>query len=205
MEVCQRLACMGTSGNGNSGVVGYRHHAKKVSRDDMAAQSTKLLEKISQSMLEKALDILAQNSSLDEVTTQMTVVAPMQITANRLIIIIPEAFGMTLIDHMAKVRFQTSFLAMDRQDKKCQIPNDKEPLFFMASQAAAIMYHSEDRERFMRIALRSAYANAAQAMGTLDGIIFTEPVFLGVPAEIYEEKSKQAPNPLGWVRKLFSR
>ncbi|KRD77423.1 hypothetical protein ASE43_09765 [Lysobacter sp. Root983] len=115
------------------------------------------------------------------------------LTARRLLDVIAEAFGLTLIAHIpecAGVVLPATFSARGRNGRWHTIECAREPIFALAAATAMRMLHDEGpSEAFNTIALRSASlttVNRALHKGdSLDGGELSGPAFIGLPAELY--------------------
>jgi hypothetical protein len=69
-----------------------------------------------------------------------------------------------------------------------------EPIFVESLRIATDMYHSGDRPTFGNVARRSSMIdgvnNALNAGESIDGATLSGPALIGIPAEVYEPKSK---------------
>lgn len=121
--------------------------------------------------------------------------------AKRLVVWIPEAFGLALISHTWKVQFSKTFSAKDHRGNWITIEVGREPIFAVAVNRALAMFHSGPREMYRSIAERSSVLDAASkalnAGDSIEGASLSGPALIGIPADVY------IPRPASWWRRLF--
>jgi hypothetical protein len=103
-------------------------------------------------------------------------------TANRLIALVPLAFGRVLITHIARVGFSADFVAKTGERESVR-PLKEEPIYVEARLVATAMFHEGPRKLFEPAATFSAELNAVnQALAhgdTLEGATLRPPVLTG--------------------------
>lgn len=123
------------------------------------------------------------------------------ITVRRLADCIPEAFGLVLISQIGTMHDQGLFGARNAQGKVSWAKRSIEPVFALAKTVAQKLCVNGQHDVFSRISLRSAAVNSINdllnAGGKVDGTVYSGPVSLGIPAEIYPQ-----PPPSGLARFL---
>ncbi len=101
-------------------------------------------------------------------------------SANRLVALVPLAFGRVLISHIAKLDLSTEFIVKNGDQETVRSLND-EPLFLEALRVAMATFHSGPRDLFEPAATFSAEFNAVnRALNeevSLDGGSLERPVF----------------------------
>ena len=143
-------------------------------------------------MVESAIRLLGNPKlSGDDLEARMSAVAADQTTCRRLIDVIPEAFGLTLIAHMKGAESLTlpdEFEAQTEEGDWRVFPLEREPLLREAMAIALDMFHRGPRSLFEPIAGKSglldAVNNALNAGASLEGASLKLRI-LGVPAEVY--------------------
>jgi len=110
-----------------------------------------------------------------------------RLVAERLVALVPLAFGRVLVSHMEKLEFSTSAIltARDGSPQSCDLRTDG--LFLSALEIATAMYHEGPRHLFQAAASASAEVAAVNQLlnsgGTLAGVRFKEPRFLRLSFE----------------------
>lgn len=119
--------------------------------------------------------------SEDDIVNRLCSSGVPRVVAERLIALVPLAFGRVLISHMAKVEFPTTVVleARDGSQRSCDLSKDR--LFASALEIAVVMYHDGPRHLFQAAAIASAELSAVnQALNAgskLEGARFREPSF----------------------------
>ncbi len=153
-----------------------------------------LMLNVDSDKIEQVISILGSESVDEEIEAIVIALVQDRMLARRLIDWPPEAFGLILVSHMAKVILPTTFSAQSKQGKWIEFDFKVEPIFEVALRSAMNMYHSGPRSTFSRLANRSSFvATASQALNkgaSLDGATFSGPALIGVPAEIYLSQTK---------------
>ncbi len=145
---------------------------------------------ISDRLLEEVADIIGLDDIDDDaVEHRVAALVLDQMLARRLIDWLPEAFGMVLVSHMAKVILPETFSAKDKYGNWVQFDLKVEPLFQSATQLAVRIFHDGPRSTFSNIVRRSALLGAANSAlnngQSLDGARLAGPALIGIPAEVY--------------------
>lgn len=151
------------------------------------------LQTLSPDLVERAIAVFGEGErSDDQIEAQMLALAGDPTTARRLVDVVPEAFGLLLIAHIpacAEVAMPDGFQAQAADGRWHVFPWEREPLFALAAQAAARMFHEGPRARFQAIATRgsmiAAVDNALNQETDLAGSTLGAPAFIGLPAELY--------------------
>ena len=111
--------------------------------------------------------------------------------------IIPEAFGLVVISHLApsgSISLPDTFSVQSANGDWQTVPIKDEPIFTAALLIAQNMFHNGPRECFKNISYRSALLDAVNNalnkadsnLASLEGSTLSGPNFFGIPAEIYE-------------------
>ena len=145
--------------------------------------------------IHKAIAALGvESTSDDEIDSDIAAFAEDKMVARRLIDWIPEAFGIVLASHIGKINLPTTFSARSRGGKWKTFEFKVEPIFAESLLIATDMYHLGDRSTFGNVAKRSSMIEvvnkALNAGESLDGATLSGPALIGIPAEVYEAKSK---------------
>ncbi len=145
---------------------------------------------ISAAQLEQVIAIIGTDGITDdEIETKVAALFPDPMSARRAIDWLPEAFGLLLIGHMAKVTLPKTFSARSKHGQWVEFAFDAEPIFKDALRLGAQMYQSGPRGLFTAVALRSslvaAVNQALNAGSSLDGAALSGPALIGIPAEVY--------------------
>ena len=153
-------------------------------------------------LVAKAVAILGTDGITDaEIESSVLALAQNSMLARRLIDWPPEAFGLVLIPHIAKVNLPTTFSARSKSGNWVELSFQLEPIFQAATRLGMDMYHSEQRSTFGNVALRSSTldaVNMALNQGRpLEGATLSGPALIGIPAELY------APHARPLWRRLF--
>jgi hypothetical protein len=117
-----------------------------------------------------------------------------KMVARRLFVWIPESFGIVLVSHIGRINLPATFSARSSDGQWKQFEFKVEPIFGEALRLAADMYHSGDRSAFGNIAKRSSMVDVVNktlnAGKSIDGATLSGPALIGIPAELYEAKSR---------------
>jgi hypothetical protein len=152
-----------------------------------------MMEYVSQSLVDAVVDIVGAQEQVNlDMRQHVAELVDDPATVNRLLDIIPEAFGLVLISHMqeaVEVTLPTTFFAKGDNDDWVEISMDREPIFFAAITKAQKIYHSGPRLIFQnnssRSALLSAFSNALAAKTSLSGAELAGPAFAELSASLY--------------------
>ena len=113
--------------------------------------------------------------------------------ARRLIVWLPEVFGMVLVSHMDSVTLPTSFCAKDEHGQWIDIALTAEPIIEPAVRLASTIFHHGPRGTFKNIAERSAVLDMVNSAlnkgGSIQGATISNLRVIDIPAEIYLFKS----------------
>ena len=142
-----------------------------------------------QELVRRTLEVYASSAyeSEDEVVGGLCSAGVARLMAERLVALVPLAFGRVLVSHMEKVEFSTSAIltARDGSSRSCDLRTDR--IFLSALEIATAMYHEGPRHLFQAAASASAEVAAVNQLldsgGTLAGGRFTEPRFLRLSFE----------------------
>lgn len=145
---------------------------------------------ISVAQLEQVIAIIGIDGITDdEIETRVAVVLPDPMSARRAIDWLPEAFGLVLIGHMARVTMPTTFSARSKRGQWVEFAFDAEPVFKDALRLGIEMYHSGSRGVFVNVSQRSslvaAVSQALNAGSSIEGATLSGPALIGIPAEVY--------------------
>ena len=148
---------------------------------------------IQHDQLEKAVAVLGtEGISDDEIEAGVAALVGDPMAARRLIDWIPEAFGIVLISHIAKVVLPTTFSAKSSNGEWVKFPFEAEPIFQAALGLATNLYHSGPRSTFGNVAMRSSMVDvvnrALNAGQSIEGATLSGPALIGIPAEVYEKR-----------------
>jgi len=151
------------------------------------------LERVDQAVVGAVADILGAQEHVDEqVTQRVAEFVARPITVQRLIDVIPEAFGLVLISRMPETRntlIPNTFLVLDNFGDWNELPMWFEPIFDMALSKAKHTFDNGPRttveNNCNRSVLISALSAALNANASLDGAAFAPPAFLDLPASLY--------------------
>ena len=127
------------------------------------------------------------NESEDDVVNDLCSIGVARLLAERLIVLVPLAFGRVLIAHMEEVHFEMSAVltALDGTSKSCDLRTDG--LFVTALEIATAMFHEGPRHLFQAAATVSAEVAVVNKMlhagAPLAGARFMEPRFLRLSFE----------------------
>lgn len=120
------------------------------------------------------------------------------VTAEKLAVLVPLAFGRALISHIATIAFPVRAILMskDGAEKVCDLRS--EPIFLAALDIATEMCHKGRRDLFEPAALFSAeFSCANQALragSSLEGGVFAEPRFLRLTYEDWIQDTEAPPD-----------
>lgn len=150
------------------------------------------MKPVTRDLIEQAISLIGVENATDEDVEQSVLeLAGETLTARRLIDCIPEAFGIVLVSHIENVNAPTTFVAFTSSGKPKHFDFAAEPILCEALIVAQTLFHSGRRDVFERIATRSAIlgaVNKAFDKGlSLKGATLEAPVFMGIPADTYEE------------------
>ncbi|HSX61620.1 MAG TPA: hypothetical protein VLF18_15575 [Tahibacter sp.] len=160
------------------------------------------MQPISAAQLEHVIAIIGTDGITDaEIEAKVAALFPDPMSARRAIDWLPEAFGLVLIGHMAKVTLPTTFRARSKHGQWVEFALDAEPVFKDSLRLGTDMYHSGPRNVFTAVAQRSslvaAVNKALHAGHSIDGATLSGPALIGIPAEVYR------PEPPSLWRRLF--
>lgn len=150
---------------------------------------------VSLELVAQAVAILGTDGITDaEIESNVLALAQESMLARRLIDWPPEAFGLVLIPHIAKVKLPTTFSARSKSGDRVELSFQLEPIFQAAVRLGTDMYHSEQRSTFDNVALRSstlaAVSKAINEARPLVGATLSGPALIGIPAELYALPAK---------------
>jgi hypothetical protein len=145
--------------------------------------------------IHKAIALLGvEGVSESEVESGIASFAGDKMVARRLIDWVPEAFGIVLASHIGKINLPATFSARSHNGEWKHFEFKVEPIFIESLRIATDVYHSGDRSIFGNIAKRSSMIDvvnkALNAGDSIDGATLSGPALVGIPAEVYEGKSK---------------
>jgi hypothetical protein len=151
------------------------------------------MEHVSQCLVDAAADIIGAQEYVDDHAKQrIAELVSQQTTIDRLLNIIPEAFGIALISHLpaaCTVVLPNTFFVKDRIGDWVELSMDREPIFHAAIIKAQRTFHNGPRLIFQnnsnRSALLSAVSNALDSNASLDGAELAGPAFAELPASLY--------------------
>jgi hypothetical protein len=157
---------------------------------------------VSPDIVDRAIAIIGTDGiSEPEIESTILSLAQDPMLARRLIDLLPEAFALVFLPHLANVNLPTTFSARSRSGKWKEFDLQLEPIFSIAVHTGMEMYHSGPRNTFKNVVLRSSLVDAvnkALSQGaSLDGATLSGPALNGVPAEIY------LPKPISLWARLF--
>lgn len=140
--------------------------------------------------LEEVADIIGSEDFDDEaIESRVAALVQDPMLARRLIDWVPEAFGIVLISHMAKVTLPLTFSVKNKRGKWIELDLKLEPIFESATRLAMHKFHEGPRSTFSNVVRRSALLDAAnRALNdgeTLEGATLSGPALIGIPAEVY--------------------
>lgn len=149
---------------------------------------------VASSLIEHAITILGiEDIESDVIESKVAMLVDNTTTARRLIDWPPEAFGIVLATHLAKIEISKTFMARDLNGRWQTFPLTDEPIFVESLQIAQQMSHDGRWDTFKNVAMRSSIMDAISAAlrdrQSLDGRVFSGPTMLGIPAEIYTRPS----------------
>ena len=131
--------------------------------------------------IESAIQIIGTSEiEDDEIERRVRRLVSADMTAIRLIVWIPEVFGLVLVSHMSeKIIFPTTFSAKNRSGDWVTLDLSVEPIFTPALGIAQRIYHEGPRETFQKISVCSSMINvvnnALNGGATLDGTVLSVP------------------------------
>ncbi|WP_146267975.1 hypothetical protein [Stenotrophomonas maltophilia] len=139
---------------------------------------------------ELALSLLGQDGiSLEQAEQAMLEAGVEYGSMRRLLVWLPEAFGLALVGHMEGVALPGTFTARDADAQEHTFAFDCEPLFAPAVRRALQVYHEGPRAQFKAVAQRSSTMDAVNtalfAEVDLRGATLSGPQLLDIPAETY--------------------
>jgi len=148
------------------------------------------MNSISESTLERVVDILGSGSSSeDEIEDEVLNLIGDDILARRVLDWVPEAFGALLLGHIDGLTLPTTFSVCSRDSTWRELPFSAEPIFAQALRFAMQLAHGGAGGVFEAVAKRSsllAAVNNALNTGKSPGqIVLSGPAFVGIPAEVY--------------------
>ena len=140
--------------------------------------------------IHQAIEILGTDGITDDaIEAKVGDLAVDQMTARRMVDWIPEAFGVVLLPHIAKLVIPSTFSAKARDGNWMQFDFKVEPIFIKSLPIASTLYHSGPRNVFSNIALRSSMVDvvnrALNAGAEIHGASISGPALIGIPAEVY--------------------
>jgi hypothetical protein len=152
------------------------------------------MPQIAPEIVKQAISILGEEGILDDdLEGRVLALCGEQMLARRLIDLLPEAFALVFVRHLAKVNLPRTFSARNRRGKWVEFELSVEPIFPVAVQLGAEIYHAGPREIFRNIVMRSSIVgavNKALADGSsLEGATISGPALIGIPAETYLPKT----------------
>ena len=125
--------------------------------------------------------------SEDDIVRDLCSAGVARLLAERLVALVPLAFGRVLISHMEEVHFPTSAVLTTRDGslKSCDLGTER--IFVSALEIATAMFHEGPRHLFQGAASASAEVAVVNQLlnsgGTLAGVRFMEPRFLRLSFE----------------------
>lgn len=125
--------------------------------------------------------------SEDDIVSDLCSAGVARLLAERLVALVPLAFGRVLIAHIEEVHFAMSAVLTTRDGslKSCDLGTDK--IYQSALEIATVMFHEGPRHLFQAAATASAEVAVVNQLlnsgGTLVGLRFTEPMFLRLSFE----------------------
>jgi hypothetical protein len=134
-------------------------------------------------------------TSEDDVVASLVAVGMSRLQAEKLVALVPLAFGRVLISHMEELEFATDAVLQAADGSSRSVDLRNEPIFARALEMAAEMYHRGANELFGPAAISSgellAVNKALNSGATLAGAKFSEPRFLRVTFEEWRQGSDQ--------------
>jgi hypothetical protein len=151
------------------------------------------MELVSTDTVLAAVELLgAQEQVDDETEKRIRALVEADMTMQRLIDIIPEAFGLVVVSHLPGASGMTlpeTFSVKDEFGAWRSIPIIREPVLVVAIEIAQHMFHHGPRHVFKNNAERSgilnAVSNALNGGGSLAGSTLDGPTFFGLPSSLY--------------------
>ena len=148
-----------------------------------------------ENLVAQAIAIMSEEDIPDDMMiARIRKLMPRRVLAERLLIFIPEGFGLVMLGHQVLLLFPENFKVKDRFDNWVEFPLQAEPVLLIAMSMGMAAAHSEYANRvkaFERIALRSSSRAVIQkartgVMGEKFMKMQSLPI-LGVAAEVYGE------------------
>jgi hypothetical protein len=113
------------------------------------------------------------------------------VEAEKLVALVPLAFGRILIFHMGRVTFSQNAILETTRGMARPIDLRLEPIFTHALKLAGAIYHQGPRELFASTASSSAEVGCVNELlhsgGGVEDLVFTEPRFLRLTYEQWTE------------------
>lgn len=139
--------------------------------------------------IERCLEVFSRGAGLSEEQLVETLVArgTSSQTAEKLVALVPLAFGRILISHMGKATFPNEAVLETKRGMAKSIDLRREPIFTHALELGTTMYHQGPRHLFAPAASASAEVGCINQLlndgGTIDGVGFSAPRFLRLTYE----------------------
>jgi hypothetical protein len=145
---------------------------------------------ISSSLVERAANIVGADGISDaDIEANVLALAGDALLARRLIDWLPEAFGLVLLPHVARVALPTTFSAKSATGRWMDFELQAESIFPIATCLGEAMYRSGPRNTFHNIAVRSSIVatvnKALDDVKSIDGATLSGLALIGIPAEAY--------------------
>jgi len=148
------------------------------------------METVSNETLQQAIRLLGNpNTTQDQAIAEICSSGTSHLTALRLSLFLPEAFGFVLASHMKeKIAPISTFSVQNKDGKWVNVEYASEPIFGLAMSAAQAMFHSGPRNTYEAIASRSSVmsviSDALNKGASIQGATMAI-ACNGIPAEIY--------------------
>lgn len=136
------------------------------------------------------------HESDEDIVSELCATGVSRLLAERLVALVPLAFGRVLLAHLEPMEFPMSAVLMtqDGSPKSCDLTTDQ--TFISALELATTMFHEGPRDLFQAAATVSAEVAAASELlhsgATLAGVRFTEPMFLRLSYEEWTSPEAQS-------------
>lgn len=168
------------------------------------------LEAVPEEVLLQVVDILADPSLIEDAEDEaIDRLVKETDTRDRLVVVVPEAFGMVLAAHVDRTMvFPKTFMAQNAAGNWIEFPMGAEPFFAAGGRIAAHVMHNGPRATMVNIANRSAVLNVLNQMlnakAETRGAVMAPITFNAIRAELYATEKPAAIRPSFWKR-LFGQ
>jgi hypothetical protein len=142
--------------------------------------------------IKRCLEVFSRDKrSEDDIVQDLIVSGVSAVEAEKLVALVPLAFGRILIAHMGSANFSQSAILETARGLPRPVDLRREPIFMRALKLAGTMFHEGPRELFAPTATSSAEVDCVNKLlhggSRIEDLVFTEPRFLRLTYEQWVE------------------